>query len=245
MRQSSKLHAKIILSNGPVALAGSANLTAGGYLHNFEVVSKVRDAELTSLRVFAKQLRERLQPVRIARFERFVTECLAKKDERKEFLDLIRKQATPVLPGAGSLIPYQPDFENYIRGYPSSMALRLSVIADNRDGNNNQGKVKHAFFGIQRFLQEYPQHLATVAALPDDELVDVRGQPFEADWRKFLKDYAGEVNLAYGYRIRTLYLTYLTEQQGGKLTGGGGGDNELQRAWPLVGRLIAQHPAGA
>ena len=123
------------------------------------------------------------------------------------------------------------------------MAHDLSVIADNGGGNNNQGKVKHAFFGIQRFLQEYSQHLPTVAALPGNLPVDVRKQPFEADWRQFLQDHAEEANHDYDYRIQTL-IGYLTPSQGGKRGGGGGGNNELQRAWPLVGRLMTQRSAG-
>ena len=121
MRQASNLHAKIVLSNGPVALAGSANLTAGGYLRNLEAVSKVRDEELASLRKFASQLRIKLEPIGIARFERFVKECLAKMGEREALLALIREQGNscpawrrpphPLSPRLRGLHPHtlQPD----------------------------------------------------------------------------------------------------------------------------------------
>ena len=138
---------------------------------------------------------------------------------------------------ARSLIPYSTYIE-YLRNSNASQDRDILAIALNLDHNNNSGKVKHAFYGIQRFLQEYPQHLAYVAGLDPDQWFDVRLSPLWADWRSFLDAYESEASDAYQYRMRTLVRTYLTHASGGYLTGGGGGDNELKRAWSSVGRAM-------
>ena len=237
LRVSERLHAKIILSDGPVAIAGSANLTSGGFGANHEVVRMVRGAELLELRHFVESIRPKLDGVGLAGFRSFVSSCLAKVDSQEALLDLIRGEMPPHDVTARSLIPYSTYIE-YLRNSNASQDRDILAIALNLDHNNNSGKVKHAFYGIQRFLQEYPQHLAYVAGLDPDQWFDVRLSPLWADWRSFLDAYESEASDAYQYRMRTLVRTYLTHASGGYLTGGGGGDNELKRAWSSVGRAM-------
>ena len=110
----------------------------------------------------------------------------------------------------------------------------------NVDGNNNGGKIKHAFYGVQRFLQEYPQHIQFVASLPPNNWFNVAESPLWSDWCSFLRDYETEDSPGYQYSMRTLIHTYLTPSSGGTRTGGGAGDNELKRAWLSTGRLMAE-----
>ena len=155
----------------------------------------------------------------------------------RSLLDLIRKEMPPPDLGPPPLVSYG-EFLNYLDSQTSPVAKQILRIAKNLDHNNNTGKVKQAFYGIQRFLQEFPAHRHYVAGLPDDEWFDVSSESmmFE-DWRRFLQDYRSEDNPTYAYSISTL-IRYLTLTSGGVRTGGGGGDNELKRVWPFVARVI-------
>ena len=166
----------------------------------------VRGAELLELRHFVESIRPKLDGVGLAGFRSFVSSCLAKVDSQEALLDLIRGEMPPHDVTARSLIPYSTYIE-YLRNSNASQDRDILAIALNLDHNNNSGKVKHAFYGIQRFLQEYPQHLAYVAGLDPDQWFDVRLSPLWADWRSFLDAYESEASDAYQYRMRTLVRT--------------------------------------
>lgn len=236
VRHSERLHAKVIVSDGPRALAGSANLTMGGFVHNVEAVRIVTGDETPRLRALAEGMRQRLQAVSREQFEEFVAGCTARLDSQEALLDLIRTEMPPPRFGPPPLMPYAR-FLEYVERYDSEVAGQVAAIARNRDGNNNTGKVKQAFFGVQRFLQEYPNRRAFAENLPDDRWFDVAGSSIKRDWRRFLDDFADEADADYGYSIPTL-RRYLTPASGGTRTGGGG-DNELKRVWPFAARATA------
>ncbi len=237
MRQSPRLHAKIVASDGPQAMAGSANITGGGFGGNLEVVRRVSGSELGQLRTFIGSLRPSLTQVALDQFREFVSQCAAKIDSQEALLALIREEMPPPSLGPEPLLSYG-EFLGFLDDFDGSLANDILRIARNLDGNNNTGKVKQAFYGVQRFLQEYSQHRDAVARLPDTEWFDVGNSPLDSDWRRFLQDYSTEVNTAHGYSIPIL-TGYLTPSSGGFRTGGGGGDNELKRVWPFVGRFMA------
>ena len=133
-------------------------------------------------------------------------------------------------------MPYR-GFLAFLRSRRSKLAKDILHIATNADGNNNTGKVKQAFFGVQRFLQEYPQHRSTVDRLPTRSWFDVKQSALLSDWRDCLSQFSKEVNPGYEYSIPTL-RGYLPVTDGGTLRGGGGGSNELKRVWPYVGRAL-------
>lgn len=134
-------------------------------------------------------------------------------------------------------MPYE-NFKSFLQTHGSNLASDILRIANNEDGNNNTGKVKQAFFGVQRFLQEYGQHFESVALLPM-EAFDVTASDFAEDWKKFLDDFSDETNDSYAYSIPTL-RGYLPEADGGTLRGGGGGSNQLKRVWPFVAKAIQE-----
>ena len=237
LRQSASLHAKIVMSDGPQGLAGSANLTAGGFGRNLEVARLTSGGELDELRCFVESMRPKLTPVTLEQFNDFVAQCVAKIDSQEALLALIRDEMPP--PDLGPLpLESYGTFLAFLDLQTSPLASDILRIARNLDGNNNTGKVKQAFFGIQRFLQAYPQYQETVADLPADRWFNVSEHHMFEDWCRFLQDYSLEVNSAYGYSIPVL-IRYLTPNSGGSLEGGGGGDNELKRVWPFAGRFIA------
>ena len=214
-----------------MAMAGSANLTGGGFSRNLEASRLVTGEEIMQLRDVVNVMRPRLTAVPQDQFEGFVSECVAKIDSQEALLDLIRWEIpTPHL-GPDPLVSFR-DFWGYLASHNSPLARELLRIAKNEDGNNNSGKVKQAFFGIQRFLQEYPQHRDFVGVLPENWF-DVADSLLWPDWIRFLGDFAEETVDAYGYKMPTL-IRYLTPNSGGTRAGGGGGDNELKRVWPFV-----------
>lgn len=237
LRESNNLHAKMVLSDGTPGLAGSANLTRGGFVTNIEVVRVVDGDELDQLREYAEGLRPRLQAISLEQLRSFVSQCLSKTTTQEALLDLIRTEIPEPILGPSPLIPYAR-FLEVLRSSPEPLAQEILSIALNHDGNNNSGKVKHAFYGVQRFLQEHPEHLDFVAALPD-AWFDVSDSPLSAAWQTFLSQYEAEESEEFRYSVRTL-IRYLTPSSGGTRTGGGGGDNELKRVWPFVGRLMRQ-----
>ena len=235
VRHSNHLHAKMIVSDGPKAMAGSANLTAGGYIRNIEVARVVTGSELDELHGISADIRPKLSLISQEQLLEFVAECTAKVDSKEALLALIRDEIPTLAPSQTTLLPYQV-FLAYLRSIQSSLAADILTIATNQDGNNNTGKVKQAFFGVQRFLQEFPQHRSFVENLPISWF-DVMDSHLSSDWIRFLDRFAGEVNLGYEYSIPTL-RGYLPKSQGGTLEGGGGGSNQLKRVWPFVGRAM-------
>ena len=235
VRRADHLHAKLIVSDGAKAMAGSANLTTGGFARNIELARVVTGREVEQLRDWVSSVRPRLHPVSTQELARFVSDCAAKETTKEALLDLIRQEIPPYRFGADPLMPYQ-DFKSFLQSHDSDLARDLLGIANNDDGNNNTGKVKQAFFGVQRFLREYPNHFDAVASLPL-EWFDVATSELARDWQHFLRDFSGETNDAYGYSIPTL-MGYLPEAYGGTLRGGGGGLNQFKRVWPLAARAI-------
>lgn len=236
--QGNRLHAKVVISNGPTALAGSANLTMGGYLRNQELIRRVDGKETDLLRGIVNGIRDELVPVPREQLRQFVTQCQSAVDTQEALLQLIRDEVpisdSPALVQA-SLISY-PEFWDFLERSTSGVAKEVLDIAMNRDRNNNTGKVKQAYFGIQRFLQEYPEHQAYVETLDDNEWFDVRGSHLLDDWKEFLGRFEDEADDHHQYSIRTL-RGYLPVPVGGRLSGGGGGENQLKRVWPFVGRI--------
>ena len=239
IRASDKLHAKIILSDGSEALAGSSNLTRGGFGGNIEVMRRVTSMEIDELRELTDWIRPQLSPIDLQQFRDFVDQCLAKVGSQEVLLDLVRLEMPTPKIGPKPLVPYS-QYLKRLSTSPNELDQEILEIAWNRDHNNNGGEVKYAFYGIQRFLQEYPRHTSFVAGLPEDTWFEVGDSHLDNDWRAFLRAYEAESSPSYQYSIWTLVNTYLTPSSGGRLTGGGGGNNELKRVWPSVGRLMAE-----
>lgn len=239
LRSGELLHAKIIISDGPMAMAGSANLTRGGYFRNLEAARIVEGDEIGELRSVVSTIRPDLSRVELQAFREFVSRCQAQAGTQEALIDLILQEVPDAVGGDGKeLIPFGA-FRQFLDESPRGLARDILRIANNDDGNNNTGKVKQAFFAVQRFLQEYPQHHSFVASLRDDEWFSVQESHLWGDWQQFLSDFHEEYNEAHQYRIATL-MRYLTPSSGGTRMGGGGGDNELKRVWPYVGRVMSR-----
>ena len=121
--------------------------------------------EVEQVRELVDLMRPKLSRISLDRFAQFVSECTAIEGTKEALLDLIRQETPQLTVGAGALMPYG-QFLSFLESHRSKLAGEVLHIAKNHDGNNNTGKVKQAFFGVQRFLQEYPEHSGKVESLP-------------------------------------------------------------------------------
>lgn len=233
---SDLLHAKFVIADGWRAMAGSANLTRGGLGENIEIGRLVVSPEIEELLTYVKDTRALLTPTTRGQLRDFVTRAQKLAPEREALIDLVRETAAPP-PGRRPLERLSA-FIAFCKNYSGEAADNIQVIYYNTDGNNRTGHLKQAFYAVQRFLQEYPVHIAFVAQQPADKPFDLRGTPVESDWREFITRFHSEADATLGYDISILVDTYLTPEFGGARQGGGGGDYPFKLVWPLVARMM-------
>lgn len=217
-------------------LIASSNLTYGGYAQNIEIAEVAEGAEVNDLLVYINSTRPLLSEASVENLREFVTRCNTRVADREALIDLVREIAPAPPPGRRPVIPLN-EFIRYCQSFSGEAPDNIRIIYYNTDGNNRTGHLKQGFYGCQRFLQEYPQHIAYVASRLATEPFDLRGTPLEDDWTKFLADFGGEGDDVYGYDMSTLQ-SYLTPDLGGHRLGGGGGDYPFKLVWPLVARMI-------
>lgn len=233
---SRHLHAKFLLADDKLAWSGSSNLTAGGFGTNIEIGKIVQPPEIAEILHYANGARELLSPTSPADLRNFVTECQRRTEDREALLELVQDVA-PAVPGKQPLVPLKR-FVDFCKRFSGAAADDIRVIYYNTDGNNRTGHLKQGYYAVQRFLQEYPQHVGYVSGLPEEPF-DLRGWPLETDWHAFVSRFPDDTNDDLGYDLRILIDTYLTPAFGGRRLGGGGGDYPFKLVWPFVARLMA------
>lgn len=98
---------------------------------------------------------------------------------------------------------------------------------------HTQGHILQACGAIQKFFEQYPDHQETVSNASPTDPYALRGS-MRRDWLNFFSSKNGKYGRKrFGYSWDFL-RTYLTDQYGGRVTGGGG-DNEFE----IVLRLMA------
>jgi hypothetical protein len=115
----------------------------------------------------------------------------------------------------------------------SSRALDLGL----KKTDATRGHLFQAVGAVQKFLDQYPNHLTTIKSTSPLDPYKPSGQVLK-DWRNFIAGSNGSYERAsFGYNYGTL-KGYLTAKYGGNRTGGGGGDNELEIAFRLVAEFL-------
>ena len=237
LRVSNSLHAKFVLADQSRALAGSANLTHGGFVGNIEVVRLIDDPEIHQFVEYVHAIRHELTLSRLSDLRTFVTTCNDQAKDKEALLDLIREVAPPPVSIGRPLIPLS-EFMSYVQDTRGALAAEIEKIYFNRDNNNRTGHLKQGFYGAQRFLQEYPQAIQRVVDMTSiDNPFELQTTTLIEDWRKFIHDFAEETDPRYQYDF-TVLRNYLTLQFGGPRTGGGGGDYPFKLVWPHLARQM-------
>lgn len=239
-RISERLHAKFIVVDDARAIAGSANLTAGGLMTNIEIIRLLPQDEVPQLLTYVNDTRQLLEAASLQDLDFFVSQCNREAGNREALLDLIRETMPPPPGGRRPLIPLA-EFVRFSQQFATKPARDVTVIFLNQDGNNRIGHLMQGFYAVQRFLQEYPQHIPYVSQLPVDEAFPLVDSPVYRDWLAFLGRFRGESEPAYKYDLATLVESYLNQPLGGtRRRGGGAGDYPFKIVWPFVGRLMSQ-----
>ena len=238
MRISERLHAKFILANEQIGIAGSANLTQGGYAGNIEIVRLIGAAEATELKEYIDTVKPALAVANLTDLQEFVSTCQDKAREKEALLDLIRESVPEPVFKEKSIIPIS-EFMAFVNQLNGFVPDEVSKIYLNSDRNNRTGHLKQAYYGVQVFLREHPDHLSTVSRASLDDAYDVRShtQLIES-WLNFFRD-AQEADEFFAYDLNTL-RGYLTPNFGGVRTGGGGGDYPFRLVWVPVARMLSQ-----
>ena len=87
------LHAKIIISDGPMALAGSANLTQGGFERNTEIARIVNKEEIEQLRGVVREIEGKVTPVSEDELQDFVSWCESNRGKKQNIQNQLPKEA--------------------------------------------------------------------------------------------------------------------------------------------------------
>lgn len=239
----SRLHAKAFVADRERGFAGSANLTGGGLGRNVEIWA---DDNIPTLLEALHERSDLLQRLSRENFDAWVGALptldsfkARVNDELAEAIDSL-----PTLERAESLEELD-DFIEWCAEQEdvNEIAKRAVDFATNRTGENVSGHIKHAFYAVQLFFALTPEHERTLREMSRDQPFQLQEHEMLDDWLAFVDLYRDYEDEAASYATRTL-LTYLTPTFGGHRTGGGGGDNKLKIAMPLVANYLSESRSG-
>jgi hypothetical protein len=256
---SQQLHAKVYAADQARALVGSANLSAGGFGGNVEIMVRLHSTEAAdAVRVLEEACRDSLHPLSLPALRQWVDDTspsidVARRDPISAPEILAPAQArldevlgfgtlSPVLPSASE--PTRSNMENFVDWLKdhddlagADMLLRRY---HNVDGHNLTGHFKQCFFASWRFIEENP-HLrselsAALNSLNPDEIYEP-DVPILAAWIAHVNAHAMDEGEDYRYPV---LRGYLPPGLGGTRTGGGGGSSTIKRMLPLVARYAME-----
>ena len=238
IRISDRLHAKFIMANEHVGIAGSANLTRGGFGGNIEITQLVGQSEINDLANYINTVRGELSIASLDDLRKFVSRCHDQAREKEALLDLIRE----ALPEPGEVRrPIRPisQFIDFLAGQTGYVVEEIRTIYFNQDRNNRTGHLKQGYYAVQRFFQENPGYIAPLSQISLAEAYNIREQQEIYDtWLAFFRE-SDEADEDFAYNFSIL-RGYLTANFGGHRTGGGGGDYPFRLVWTPVARMMSQ-----
>lgn len=235
LRSSADLHAKFFVADDQVGMIGSANLSASAFTSNVEFVQLLSAGETPGFVEAVAAVRPLLDPSDTRALRQLVERCSEAADSRDAYLSLGLEEA-PDEERPKRLAFSIKDFVDYCAARPSYLCNKALEIRTGQDVTNRTGHIVQAFYAVQRFFQEYPEHIRAVSRAPLDADFDPRafGQA-STDWKRFLDEFISEE--APGYSLTSIKKN-LTQTFGGTRTGGGGWDPPFKIVWPIVARMM-------
>lgn len=116
--------------------------------------------------------------------------------------------------------------------YLSKEALDLGLYGK----HHTEGQILQACGATQQFLNKFPRHKKVIKKQSPVESCKLKGSLLK-DWKNFLSTNNGPYGRQdFNYNLDTLKKSYLTPKYGGRRSGGGRGDRELE----IVLRLMAE-----
>lgn len=250
-RVSDDLHAKIYRFSDDRVIMGSANLTWPAMTSNIEAICELTEREASSILEVLALFEQRLTPVEAEVFVAYVdiaSDAISKpsggpeetNEEMNAAIDLaeetLRRSLIPTAPQASPIPPLEiPHFIDYCLEERSSVSEE--IVARWEGKHNLQGHVKHYYYGVLRFLSEFPELVDGISATPRQSLYDFANPEVLTSWRDFLRKHAQEIDKDRNFSFRTLRV-YTPESLGGICSGGGGGSPTLKRVLPVVARML-------
>lgn len=249
-----QLHAKAYLADSVRGLIGSANLSAGGFDRNFEIMLEIDAAEAAAAeRLIEHETRANGVSIALDSLRQWVDEHTSRinglRREEPDAADLVDVQRSlDRMLGYGraqATIEDIPDIDDYAAWLDSNQLLPGSqMILDrlrNRTGQNLTGHVRQSYYAVVRFLSAFPQHVEGLArGLDSMQRAEDIYQPdsgLTADWIGHLNDHAADRGAGWDYAI---LRGILPPTVGGTRLGGGGGISTLKRMLTLVARFLLQ-----
>lgn len=251
-----RLHAKAYIADQNCGLIGSANLTAGGFESNFEIMVRLlpgearRAYEMIRNEISANGKELAILQLRdwINRFKEQLEHSRPTEDLEAQTLAEMQRELDKIL-GYGNRESIQPTsthpvLETLVEWLGNHRELPgAEVLLDrhyNISGHNLTGHFRQSFYGVYRFLYEYPKYVEILSRAlselepddiyqPDDEILD--------RWTTFLDGHATEHGEGYDFAI---LRGILPPRFGGTRLGGGGGSSTLKRMLPLVARFVEE-----
>lgn len=254
------MHAKAYTADQSLALVGSANLSAGGFQSNLELMVRFDGEEALPVISFLEaQVAPRIRYIPVAHVIEWVTSNLELIKEARRNLTGQPEQLAPVQESLDRLLqrdleripePEQRvielhqniknDFINWLQANPNLCGTTvLFNRATNKDGQNLTGHFSQSFFASFRFLQAYPEQsyplVEQLEKLEGNALIDLTENNLSEVWVNYLDAHALDVGDGYRYSI---LRGILPPSLGGTLMGGGGGSSTLKRMLPLVAKFM-------
>lgn len=247
-----QLHAKAYLADSVRGLIGSANLSAGGFDRNFELMLDLDAGESAAAdRMIEHETRNYGVAISVDSLRRWVDEHTSQINElRREEPDAseladVQRSLDGMLGygGAGAIAEDMPDLDDFGAWLASDQRRPgAAVLVDrhrNVSGQNLTGHVRQSYYAAVRFLYEFPQHAERLAlALDSMQRAEDIYQPdadLISDWIRHLNDHATDQGSGWNYAV---LRGILPPNLGGTRLGGGGGISTLKRMLPLVARYL-------
>ena len=248
-----RIHAKAYLADRSAGLMGSANLSAGGFDRNFELMVELETEEANVAdRLIEEEVQRHGVSLNLPTLRQWVEKYQAQISElRQEEFDAEKlselQRALDDMLGYGQAeylpidVPMVADFAGWLsENEKLSGAPVLLERYHNVTGQNLTGHFRQSYFAVAHFIHQYPKHGLSLAAGLDSLGLDEIFQPNEAllaDWVSHLDEHATETGQGYDYAI---LRGILPPSLGGTRLGGGGGSSTLKRMMPLVARFLGE-----
>ena len=249
-----QLHAKAYIADKACGLLGSANLTAGGFEANFELMVRLspEEAEFAYGIIYSeisengKELSIRRLYDWVSQFEKQIIHSRPIEDEEAEMLAEMQRELDCILGyGYQKVIPWDhryPLVEDYVAWLEHHRELPGAEVLLDRYHNTSRlnltGHFKQSYYGVYRFLCEHNEYIQPLSKVLSNMCSDHIFQPNDdvlRAWIAFLNNHALERGERYDFAI---LRGILPPSLGGTRLGGGGGSSTLKRMLPLVARFI-------
>ena len=251
-----RLHAKAYIADGRKGFLGSANLSAGGFQRNFELMVRLTDESAARAdELIREEIRNTARPVSVDRLRAWIEQsghhiqsAQAKIVENDSELADVQRSLDKML-GYGNKTDrqsrYTPDDMSRFVGWlkDNQNLLGSDVLLEhheNRRGGNRTGHFRQCFFIVSLFYEDYPALLGQASTELDslDERTWTKfSDEFIESWISHFTDHA----LVQGdhFNYPTLRAT-LSPTWGGTLLSGGGAIGTLKRMLRLLARYIQE-----